>query len=175
MLINAVVILIKCFTEVRKLLKWMDCHWIKNTQFIFSFLLLFVEKNCTFRGQQMAVSNQKKLIFNIFLQMSFVPFLSKQMLLTVCQWKIIVMMDDRLFWLKRSCFFRHPKPSFVQKLKKERHNERTKAGCLLKENKLLWWYFDWHHFIYIEKNGIMSITILRKFRLLWDSAFKWQS
>jgi hypothetical protein len=85
----------------------------------------------------MTVSNQKKLIFNIFLQMSFVPFLSKQMLLTVCQWKIIVMMDDRFFWLKRSCFFRHPKPSFVQKRKKERHNERTKAGCLFKENKLL--------------------------------------
>ena len=139
MLINAVVILIKCFTEVRKLLRWIVIESkTRNLFLVFSFYLL--KKNCTFTEQQMTISNQKKLIFNIFLQMSFVPFLSKQMLLTVCQWKIIVMMDDRFFWLKRSCFFRHPKPSFVQKLKKERHNERTKAGCLLKENKLLWYF-----------------------------------
>ncbi len=48
MLIIAVVILIKYFTETRKLLRWIDCHWIKNTQFIFSFLLLFVEKKLYF-------------------------------------------------------------------------------------------------------------------------------
>jgi hypothetical protein len=63
--------------------------------------------------------------------MSFVPFLSKQMLLTVCQWKIIVMMDDRFFFgLKEVVSFAIQNPLLFKNLrKKDTMNERKLDVC----------------------------------------------